>query len=510
MRIKNNILGFFLSIIIGIFVFFVGINAKGEGTPNLVYRVYLNGETVGYINSDKELLDLIDLKQKQIKEKYHVDKVYPPRGLEIKETYTYNDVAISSEEIYEIIEDKQPFTINGYTIVIDYPDSEDESQNKENIYINVLKKEDFEEAFKDVIRAFVGSKEFELYTTDSQPKIIDVGSNIETIYWEEKVTIKENLISVDSEIFTSANDISKYLLFGTLDKQDTYEIKQGDDIKTVAHNNNLSVEEFLIVNPQFTSENIILNPGQIVNIGLIKPLVTVVAEMHVVEDLVYRFKTEYIEDETAYYGTQKVIQEGADGITRVTEKVLYKNGEINNLVINHALSVEIKPVINKIISRGIRSNSGYGFEYYTSADSAWMWPTVNPCIITSYVSPRWGGYHKGLDISGAGSGSPIYSATDGVVIDVTTGCASPSSGLSDNCGGGYGNKVTVQTSDGLYAIIYAHLTRDVKAKVGDRVNRGQIIGYMGSSGKSTGTHLHFEIRNTLGSIVDPCKKFYNC
>ena len=122
-----------------------------------------------------------------------------------------------------------------------------------------------------------------------------------------------------------------------------------------------------------------------------------------------------------------------------------------------------------------------------------MWPTVNPCIITSYVSPRWGGYHKGLDISGAGSGSPIYSATDGVVIDVTTGCASPSSGLSDNCGGGYGNKVTVQTSDGLYAIIYAHLTRDVKAKVGDRVNRGQIIGYMGSSGKSTGTHLHLKL-----------------
>ena len=49
--------------------------------------------------------------------------------------------------------------------------------------------------------------------------------------------------------------------------------------------------------------------------------------MHVVEDLVYRFKTEYIEDETAYYGTQKVIQEGADGITRVTEKYYIKMGK---------------------------------------------------------------------------------------------------------------------------------------------------------------------------------------
>lgn len=510
MNVKSNILGFFLSIIIGIFVFFVGINAQGEGTPSEVYRVYLNGETVGYINSDKELLDLIDQKQKQIKEKYNVDKVYPPRGLEIKATYTYNDVAISSEEIYEIIQDKEPFTINGYTVVIDYPNSEDESQNKENININVLKKEDFEEAFKDVIKAFVGSKEFELYATESQPEIVEIGSNIETIYWEEKIAIKENFISVDSQIFTSANDISKYLLFGTLEKQDTYEIKQGDDIRTVAHNNKLSVGEFLIVNPQFTSENIILTPGQIVNIGLIKPLVTIVAEMHVVEDLVYRFKTEYIDDEEAYYGTQKVIQTGSDGVTRVTEKVLYKNGEIHNLVINHALSFEIKPVINKIISRGIRSNSGYGFQYYTSADSSWIWPTVNPCTITSYVSPRWGDYHNGLDISGAGFGSPIYSATDGVVIEANNGCASSGYGYRDNCGGGFGNKVTVQTSDGAYKIIYAHLTKDIKAKVGDFVKRGQVIGNMGHSGRSTGTHLHFEIRNNLGAIVDPCKKFYNC
>ena len=332
---KNNILGFLLSILIGIFVFFVGINVHSEGAPNLVYRVYLNGNTIGYINSDKEFLNLIDQKQNQIKEKYQVDKVYPPRGLEIKETYTYNNVVVSAEEIYEIIQDKDPFTINGYTITIDYPESqtndETEIADRETVYINVLKKVDFEEAFKSVVKAFVGSKDYELYATDNQPEIVDVGSNIETIYWEENITIKENLISVDSQIFTESNDISKYLLFGTLDKQETYEIKSGDDIKSVSLNNKLSTEEFLIVNTQFTSENVILTPGQIVNIGLIKPMVTIVAELHVVEDLVYRYKTEYIDDKESYYGTQKVIQEGSDGISRVTEKIMYKNGEIHYL-----------------------------------------------------------------------------------------------------------------------------------------------------------------------------------
>ncbi|MDD4187976.1 MAG: peptidoglycan DD-metalloendopeptidase family protein [Bacilli bacterium] len=512
---KNSLVGILISILIGIFVFFVGIDVKSEKEPVLVYRVYLNGETIGIINSEEELLDLIDERQKQIKEKYKVDKVYPPKGLDIKKAYTYNSSEIiSADNIYQKIQNQDPFTISGYTVTINYPKQENDDgiliETKDPVYINVLKKSDFEDAFKSVIKAFVGTEGYELFSTDTQPEIIEVGSNIEIIEWDESISIKENFISANSYIYDNASDISKYLLFGSLDEQDSYEIKVGDDIKTVAYNHNLSSEEFLVANPEFTSANVLLTPGKNVNVSLIKPVVTISSLMHVVEDIVYRYKTEYVDDKDAYYGSEKVIQEGADGITRVTEKVLYKNGEIQNLLIDKEQSVELIPVTNKIISRGVKNYSGSGFHYYTG--SSWLWPAVNPSQVTSEFGPRWGSFHNGIDISGSGFGSPIYSSTDGTVIDVYSSCPSSGYGIFDNCGSGYGNKIEIATSDGKFNIIYAHLIKDIKVKVGDSVSRGQVIGSMGHSGRSTGTHLHFEIiDNQLEKNLNPCSAtFFNC
>lgn len=511
---KNNITGILISIIIGIFVFFVGIDVKSEGEPVLVYRIYLNGETIGIINSEIELLDLIDERQEEIKDKYKVNKVHPPKGLDIKKAYTYNtSEIISADDIYQKIQDQDPFTISGYTVTINYPKQENEEgimvEAKKPIYINVLNKDDFEEAFKNVIKAFVSTEGYELYSTDTQPEIVDVGSNIETINWDENISVKENYISATSYIYDNANDISKYLLFGSLDEQESYEIKVGDNIKTVAYNHNLSPEEFLVANPEFTSENVLLTPGKVVNVSLIKPVVTITSLMHVVEDIVYRYKTEYIDDKDAYYGTEKVIQEGSDGVTRVTEKVLYKNGEIQNLLIDKDQSVELVPVINKIVSRGVKNYVGSGSHYYSG--SSWTWPAVNPCQITSYFGPRWGKFHNGIDISGSGFGSPIYSSTDGVVTYVYGECDSAGYGILDYCGAGYGNKVKIKSTDGKYTIVYAHLVKDIKVSVGDTVTRGQVIGGMGHSGSSTGTHLHYEIiDNQLGINLNPCNSIFNC
>ena len=258
----SNILGILFSVLVGLFVFFVGIDVQSESAPNKIYKVYLNGVTVGLIKSEAELINFIDDKQNKIKLKYMVDKVYPPKGLEIREEYTYSNKINTVEEIYNIIQDKNPFTISGYTAIIKYPEevkeNEEEKTNKKDaIYLNLLRKEDFEEGFKNVIKAFVGSDEYELFASDNQSEITDVGSKIETIYWEENITIKENLINVDSFIFENEDDISKYLLFGTLEEQKKYTIKEGDDISTISYNNMLSTEEFLVANPEFLNENVL-------------------------------------------------------------------------------------------------------------------------------------------------------------------------------------------------------------------------------------------------------------
>lgn len=101
--------------------------------------------------------------------------------------------------------------------------------------------------------------------------------------------------------------------------------------------------------------------------------------------------------------------------------------------------------------------------------------------------------HPGLDFS-APTGTPIYATSDGVV---------QTAGFNTD---GYGNKVVINHGYG-FQTLYAHMVR-VKAKAGQSVKRGEVIGYVGSTGKSTGPHLHYEVIKR-GAKVDPVYYFFN-
>ena len=108
---------------------------------------------------------------------------------------------------------------------------------------------------------------------------------------------------------------------------------------------------------------------------------------------------------------------------------------------------------------------------------------------------RSGGFHGGVDFSGAGiSGSPIYAVADGYVVI--------SKAVKNKKGQyvSYGNYVLIAHYNGLYTL-YAHMSsRAVSA--GQTVSQGQTIGYVGSTGNSTGPHLHFEVRTGNGSYAN--------
>lgn len=117
--------------------------------------------------------------------------------------------------------------------------------------------------------------------------------------------------------------------------------------------------------------------------------------------------------------------------------------------------------------------------------------------------------HSGIDIAGgSGYNVNIIAAKSGTVVypseNDNVSCKSDSS--LDSCGGGYGNYVIIQHSDGTYTL-YGHMYADtIKVRAGDTVEQGQVIGKMGSSGKSTGAHLHFEVRvgeNSISATADP-------
>ena len=232
-------------------------------TPKSVYRVYLAGKSVGLIDNKNSLDEYIDKEQQTLKDKYNADKVYAPEDLEIVKDVTYNENISTTEEIYNKIKDIEPFTIKGYKITIeglDTTNEQGETIKGVNQTIYVLDKKVFLDAMDNTIRSFVDSDNYDKYLNNEQKEIEsgNTGTIIENIYIENKITIKETNIPSDETIYESVDDLSKYLLFGTLEDQQKYTVKVGDTISDVAFNNKLSNEEFLIANPEFTDANNLL------------------------------------------------------------------------------------------------------------------------------------------------------------------------------------------------------------------------------------------------------------
>lgn len=132
------------------------------------------------------------------------------------------------------------------------------------------------------------------------------------------------------------------------------------------------------------------------------------------------------------------------------------------------------------------SSSGPGGAVATGAPSAagMVWPVSG--TLTSGFGPRWGRMHEGIDIAG-GSGTPIAAAAAGTVILA-------------GWNGGYGNMVVVDHGGGI-STGYAHMS-SIAVSVGQSVGQGTVVGGMGTTGSSTGVHLHFEVR-VNGSATNP-------
>jgi murein DD-endopeptidase MepM/ murein hydrolase activator NlpD len=148
--------------------------------------------------------------------------------------------------------------------------------------------------------------------------------------------------------------------------------------------------------------------------------------------------------------------------------------ELNNLVNNKekllASTPAIQPVSNKDLSR---IASGFGYR-------------IDPIYKTVK-------FHPGLDFT-APQGTPIYATADGVVS------------MAGFSAGGYGIHVIIDHGYG-YETLYGHMVR-AKARAGQHVKRGDLIGYVGSTGKSTGPHCHYEVHKN-GQKLDPVYFFYN-
>ena len=448
----------------------LGFGYKKIEEPRTVYRVYMDNKVLGTIDSKEQLEKYIDENGNYYKNKYKVKEIYAPNGLKIVKQTTFKGQTDSIEKIYNKIKDKNSFTVNGYQITINT--ETDNKPVKTNIF--VLKENTFKEAVNTLIETFVGKEKYNEYKEDTQDKITTTGEVIENVYVDEDITIKETKIPVDKKIYLDSTELSKDLLYGTDAKATTYTVNAGDTIEEVAFKNKVNAAELLLANETLTSENNLLYPGQQLKVIETNPKISIVEESYTVKDTKSNYKTEEKYDENAVIGTEKVIQEGSDGLDRVSQNEKKVNGVL--VYVDPKGKQVIKEPTNKIILKGSKNVPTVG------SLTNWGWPTDSGWTMSSGYGYRslWGRreLHTGLDIAGTGYGSKIYATNNGKVMIAESHYS-------------YGKYVVINHNNG-YMTVYAHMSR-IAAKVGQTVAKGDVIGYVGCTGSCTGPHVHYEV-----------------
>lgn len=266
-------------------------------------------------------------------------------------------------------------------------------------------------------------------------------------------------------------EIVEEMIYAVEEEALEIEIKKGDNFWNLARKYKLTVNDLIILNPDINPEKIY--PGDKLLVKPMNPVLDVVVELEntVVEPI--PFKVRYRKDNRLYTHQQKILRSGVEGEKEVLYHITLLNGYQNSLnvleekVLKEPVDALVQVGTRKTVSRGGRINFG----------------VVHGTRISSYygyrIHPITGKrrFHEGIDIA-APHGNPVYAYTDGVVVEA-------------GWNGGYGNNIVIDHGGGLKTR-YAHLSR-IYVRVGQRVRVEEKIGAVGSTGNSTGPHLHFEV-----------------
>ncbi|MCG7408361.1 M23 family metallopeptidase [Paenibacillus sp. ACRRX] len=294
----------------------------------------------------------------------------------------------------------------------------------------------------------------------------------------ESVTLRERVATVDKKIdpnkvLTPVEAMSMLTTGST--RPVKYEVKKGDTVSSIARDKEVSIETIYRNNPSVGEEFIQI--GQVLDLTEPKPLITVKTVEAYSEYLVTEPQKIIKEDPEMKAGQSKVVRQGKQGLKRMSYRLIKDNGRLTKEEwINQEV---IEPTIPEIIIRGTKVVRGEG-------SGTFAYP-VSGAQLTSGYGTRWGRMHKGIDL--VSSDRTIMASDEGVVSFA---------GVKN----GYGNTIIINHRNG-YETLYGHLS-EININVGDIVEKGQAIGVMGSTGNSTGTHLHFEIHKG-DDIENPLK-----
>lgn len=402
------------------------------------FEVAVGGKSVGFVKSrdsvKKITAEMIAAKEKET-------------GLKVRiaTDITYNEVSLQGREVsseqalQDALAENLTFEAEGYAVVVDGEKA-----------VTCRTEEEAKQAVEKVKADLAAELE-----NKGDTKVTEV-----TI--EEDITYESNWVPVDQ--LKTADEGAKALLLGT-DEIVTYEVKSGDSLWSIANKNAMSVEELRKANPQLKSD--ILQPGMELSLVVAKPFVTILTkEISVVEKAI-PYDVKVIKDSTLLVGSVRTKEAGKKGLKEVTYEIIRENGvEKEKTIIKEVVTQKPK---TQVVVKGTKPapNRGTG---------RFVWPMQGR--ISSQFGYRWGRMHEGVDIA-APTGTAVIAADSGTVV--FAGYKS-----------GYGLMVEVNHGNG-FSTRYAHNSK-LLVSGGQKVNKGQLIARSGNTGRSTGPHLHFEIR----------------
>lgn len=307
-------------------------------------------------------------------------------------------------------------------------------------------------------------EEIHIKRGDTVIKGVSFSRPVET---SEAVVSEEELLTLDEGL--------RLLEKGTLtDKIHT--VKSGDTLFSIESQYDITLDQLFAINKDL-SEETVLQLDQEINVTTYAPFVDVIVKQEQLVEEVIKFETITEETDDLFKGETRTVTEGSNGSKEVTYEIERINGKVTSKEVLE--STVTKEAVNKVIEKGTKVISSRGTGDFS-------WPAVGGYMSSSY-GPRWGSFHKGIDIARP-SNRNILASDNGVVESIRYDA------------NGYGHYLVVNHNNG-YKTLYAHLSH-ISVSIGQTVPKGAVLGTMGSTGRSTGIHLHFEVLKN-GANINP-------
>lgn len=378
-------------------------------------------------------------------------------------------------EYYEVLEEVK-------TEVKDIADVEFEPEGKEAFRVEIVKKSDFtkkeelaenlKSTSEEMIESFSITKDgafvAALHTEEEAKHIL-------AKYLESRVGTNENITAEFAEqvdvaktyqpkdVIKTKDAVFAELLKGKTAKHIVLEHETLDDL---AETYQVTADAILETN-EITKDEVV--PGKELIIYTGEPIFSVKTVEFVQERIEIPFETEQKKDAGLYIGRTEIETEGKVGVRCIERYITKIDG----------VATEEEVIIDEMLEEPVTQVERVGTKKAppSSGTGSFMMPTSG--TLSSPFGARWGRQHAGVDLA-AKTGTPIYAADNGVVI------------VSEHKNNGYGKFITIDHKNG-FITNYAHCS-ELLVKAGDIVKKGDLIAKVGNTGRSTGPHLHFEIR----------------